>query len=135
MAENNDNIQFAYKGNRSTCDAVATLAHTILESLDSGCCSLNALSWIIYCRSIWYLVNSLSHFFQKLERQGGFFCRLSSYFRDRKQYTYIDGAKSSLVSNNCSVLQGVVLSPFLFSLLLKDLQSPNSCSLFKYSDD
>ena len=31
MAENNDNAQFAYKANQSTCDAVATLAHTILK--------------------------------------------------------------------------------------------------------
>ena len=60
---------------------------------------------------------------------------LSNDFQDRKQYTCIGGAKSSSVLNNCGVLQGAVLSPFIFSFHHGALQSSNACSLFKYVDD
>ncbi len=58
-----------------------------------------------------------------------------SYYTGRSQYTRVNNKTSSAIPNNCSVLQGAVLSPFFFTLHTSDLYSESLTSFLKYADD
>ena len=61
--------------------------------------------------------------------------RLSVYFSDRKQFVVHGSKCSSLLTHNFGVIQGAILSPFLFSFCISDMPHPDCLALFKYSDD
>ncbi len=44
-----------------------------------------------------------------------------NYLTGRSQYTRVNTKTASVIPNNCGVLQGVVLSPFFFTLHTSDL--------------
>ena len=58
------------------------------------------------------------------------------YLNDRKQFTYINGAKSSLRDVTCGVPQGSFLGPILFLIYVNHVQDsmPNGC-LILLADD
>ncbi|VDM05779.1 unnamed protein product [Schistocephalus solidus] len=60
---------------------------------------------------------------------------LEDYFTSRTQFVQSGKWKSTVLPNNCGVLQGAILSPHLFSLHTDDLRSPNDCLYIKYAED
>ena len=59
-----------------------------------------------------------------------------SYLSDRKQQTFIDGARSDFCNITCRIPQRSILSPLIFTIYINDLPS---CNLFSkprmYADD
>ncbi len=58
-----------------------------------------------------------------------------NYFTGRSQYIWAHSKVSSTIPNNCGVLQGAVLSQFLFTLHTSDLFSQSLVVFFKYADE
>jgi hypothetical protein len=130
-----DSFQFAYKKSRSTTDAIATLYHTITANIDAGakffqCAFLDFSSaFNTICRR---------KIIEKLQELGApSWCLkwLCDYFSDRLQYISANGKKSSPNLNCHGVLQGAVLSPFLFNLYTDAIQSTRVSIFIKYADD
>ena len=127
--------QFAYKRKRSTLDAVACLAETVMSSLDKG------------CRQFKCIFFDFSSAFSTIPRQR-LLTELSTpdfppwlvpwlhnYFLDRSQFTSAGGKQSSSRTNNCGVPQGAVLSPTLFTFFTRSLHHPDVAIFQKYADD
>ena len=59
-----------------------------------------------------------------------------SYLSDRKQQTFIDGARSDFCNITCGIPQSSILGPVIFTIYINDLPS---CNLFSkprmYADD
>jgi hypothetical protein len=130
-----DQLQFAYKANRSTVDAIATLHHTIAHSIDTG--SRHYQCVFLDFSSAFNTIDR-EKILLKLRDLGALkWCLrwLCDYFRDRFQYSFLHGKKSVPVLNCWGVLQGAVLSPFLFSLYTDSLRLPTDYTLIKYADD
>jgi hypothetical protein len=130
-----DPLQFAYKRNRSTLDAVASLVHFISSSLDKGG---SIVKCVFLDFSSAFLTVDRSSLLEKLHSAG---CSASSlswladYFSFRTQYTKIGRQFSSTLPCNTGVLQGAVLSPFLFSHYTDGIRASDSPKLFKFADD
>ena len=58
-----------------------------------------------------------------------------NYLKDRKQYVYIDGIKSSVMNVGCGVPQGSVLGPILFLVYINDMPSSNNMFTSLFADD
>jgi hypothetical protein len=135
LASSTDPMQFAYKKNRSTLDAVATLFHTISSSIDAGakffqCAFLDFSSAFntICRRKVLEILNDIGAPSWCLEW-------LCDYFTNRLQYVTINKNKSLLSLNCHGVLQGAVLSPFLFNLYTDVMRAPQISIFIKYADD
>ncbi|VDL87088.1 unnamed protein product [Schistocephalus solidus] len=66
---------------------------------------------------------------------GWIFSLLEDYFTSRTQFVQSGKRKSTVLPNNCGVLQGAILSAHLFFPHTDDLISPNDCLYIKYADD
>lgn len=135
LNRSSDKLQFAYKKKRSTVDAVATLYHSIAFSIDKGdtryqCAFLDFSSAFntIDRRKILLKLRDLGIPTWSL-------LWLCDYFRNRFQYSSFNGKKSETALNCWGVLQGAVLSPFLFSLYTDSIRLPHESFLIKYADD
>jgi hypothetical protein len=130
-----DSYQFAYKSNRSTVDAIATLYHNITSTIDAGS---KRFQTIFLDFSSAFNTIDRKKILEKLEALGASQWSLSwlvDYFSERLQFTAFNGRKSSLSLNCCGVLQGAVLSPFLFNMYTDSLRSSSPSVLIKYADD
>ena len=130
-----DPLQFAYKPNRSTLDAVSTLVHYISKSLNS---SVKSVRCVFLDYSSAFDSVSRSSLLFKLESFGTprqLLSWLSDYFTERTQCTKLGKNTSSPLLINSGVLQGAVLSPYLFSAFISDLSVPNPAHIQKYADD
>ena len=58
-----------------------------------------------------------------------------SYFKDRKQAVWLNGAVSNMVQVEMGVGQGTILGPTLFSLYLYDLPTSLDCLTIQFADD
>ena len=132
---NLDSSQFAYRPKYSTADAVASLVHFIASSLDKKnkfvrLCFLDFSNAFNTSDR-----NTLCSLLQLKGVPSSILSWLSDYFSDRKQFVVHGGKCSSLLPNNSGVLQGAILSPFLFSFYISDMPHPDCLALFKYADD
>ena len=60
----------------------------------------------------------------------------NSFFSDRKQFVYLNGAKSSLLNIDFGVLQGSILGPIMFIVYINDIvKSSNLVNFTIYADD
>ena len=84
--------------------------------------------------------DSINHniLLNKLERYGvrGLPLELiTSYLKDRFQYTLVNGKKSSCLPISCEVPQGSVLGPFLFSVCINDVPNITNMEATLFADD
>lgn len=129
-----DSFQFAYKPRRSTMDAVATLINEISSSLDSGNMVYKCL-FLDYSSAFNTIPRDvIISTMEERDTPNWAVKWLIDYFTERKQYIRIGSRSSLSVVNNCGVLQGAVLSPFLFTCYVDSLKS-SDCMLLKYADD
>jgi hypothetical protein len=130
-----DPSQFAYCKGRSTLDAVAALSHRVLSALDSQCTYVK-LCFLDYSDAF-NCVNR-KKLLDKLAARGlptHLLNWLVDYFTDRFQLTSVGNAKSELTPVLTGVLQGAILSPFLFSMYIADIPQSPDCFMSKYADD
>ena len=129
---NLDSSQFAYRPKYSTINAVASLVHFFVSSLDKKnkfvrLCFLDLSNTLDG--------NTLCSLLHLKEVPSSILSWLSDYFLDRKQFVVHGGKCSSLLTNNSGVLQSAILSPFLISFYISDMPYPDCLTLFEYADD
>ena len=135
LEEKADDMQFAYKSKRSCVDAVATISHSILSSLDSGeksvrCCFLDYSNAFGTVRRDTLLLDLRNAGVCESELKW-----FHDYFQERKQFTRFLGKSSTIKRCDSGVLQGAIASPPLFSLYTDSLKVENPGALCKYADD
>jgi len=127
-------FQFAYKSRRSPIEAVATLLHHVLKSLDKK---------HIFFKTIFL---DFSNTFNTIPRPlilnrwasigtpGWLVSWLRDYFQNRTQLTKVGKAKSTALPNEFGFPQGTIWSTFMFAAHTDVLQTPNA-QLMKYTYD
>ena len=134
LVRSTDTLQFAYKRNRSTLDAAVTLSHNITSSIDLGSKSYLA-TFLVFSSEF----NTISRdkIINKLTELGASqwsLIWLRDYFSNRFQFIALSGKTSSLALNSWDVLQGAVLSPFLFNLYTDEIRTSTNTLMIKYAD-
>lgn len=132
-----DPLQFAYRPNRSTDDAISHVLHTTLSHLDIGKGNYARLLFIDYSSAFNTIVPL--RLVTKL-RDLGFSSSLCSwvlsFLTDRPQVVKIENLTSSSRTLNIGAPQGCVLSPLLYSLYTYDCMATHSSNTFvKFADD
>ena len=122
----NDPSQFAFRTGYSTVDAVASVVHYIAHELDKKG-GLVRLLFLDYANAFGSLNRGvLLDGLMKAGLDVTHFNILRDYFSNRSQFTYANGSSSSRLAVNTGVLQGAILSPFLFSCYIDKLPIPTS---------
>ena len=122
---NLDSCQFAYGPKYSTLDAVASLVHFTASSLDKKN-KFVRLCFLGFSNT--FNTSDRNTFCSLLHLNGvlsSILSWLSDYFSDRKQFVVHGGKCSFVLTNNSAVLQGAILSPFIFSLYISDVPHPD----------
>ena len=113
--------QFAYKKNRCTLDAVSSLFHFVCKSLYDKAKHVHC-AFLDYSSAFDSVPRSLL-----LKKLQSFGCPSSllewllDYFSRRYQYVKLGKKQSTSSLSNSGVLQGAVLSPYLFTTYISDL--------------
>ena len=129
-------LQFAYRKNRSTDDAVLySLENIYLHLEKTG--STGRLMFFNFSSAFNILQPHL--LVQKLlnmKLPSSVISWIFDYLTSRLQDVRLNGLLSSAISTNTGAPQGTVLAPFLFALYTADCRSTNeSCPPVKFADD
>ena len=137
-----DKHQFAYRGNRSTEDAISTALHSALSHLDESNTHVRML-FIDFSSAFNTIIPS-----QLISKLGALMetkeldinpsvCNwLLDFLTNRPQSVRLDHLTSSTLSLNTGVPQGCVLSPLLFSLFTYDcIPVHGTNTIIKFADD
>ncbi|KAK1802684.1 hypothetical protein P4O66_004184 [Electrophorus voltai] len=132
-----DPLQFAYRHNRSTDDAIAHLLHTTLSHLDKGRGNYVKMLFVDYSSAFNTIIPSLLT--TKLEDLGlhTSLCDwISNFLTDRPQSVWVGNCASSILTLSTGAPQGCVLSPLLYSLYTYDCTATSSSTIIvKFPDD
>ncbi|KAK1786195.1 hypothetical protein P4O66_017906, partial [Electrophorus voltai] len=132
-----DPLQFAYRHNRSTDDAIANLLHTTLTHLDEGRGNYVKMLFGYYSSAFNTIIPSL--FTTKLGDLGlhTSLCDwISIFLTDRPQSVRVGNCASSTLTLSTGATQGCVLSPLLYSLYTYDCTANASSTIIvKFADD
>ncbi|KAK1802517.1 hypothetical protein P4O66_021800 [Electrophorus voltai] len=132
-----DPLQFAYRHNRSTDDAIAHLLHTTLTYLDEGRGNYVKMLFVDYSSAFNTIIPSLLT--TKLGDLGlhTSLCDwISNFLTDRPQSVRVGNCSSTTLTLSTGAPQGCVLSLLLYSLYTYDCTATSSSNIIvKFADD
>ncbi|KAK1788819.1 hypothetical protein P4O66_002629 [Electrophorus voltai] len=132
-----DPLQFAYRHNRSTDDAIAHLLHTTLTHLDKRRGNYVKMLFVDYSSAFNTIIPSLLT--TKLEDLGlhTSLCDwISNFLTDRPQSVRVGNCVSSTLTLSTGAPQGCLLSPLLYSLYTYNCTATCSSTIIvKFADD
>ncbi|KAI2646120.1 hypothetical protein H4Q32_023831 [Labeo rohita] len=132
-----DPLQFAYRPNRSTDDAISHLLHTSLAHLDTRKGNYVKMLFVDYSSAFTTIIPSTLT--MKLEYLGlsRSMCQWISYFlTGRPQAVRMGRHVSASLTLSTGAPQGCVLSSLLYSLYTYDcVATTNSTTIVKFADD
>ncbi|KAK1791977.1 hypothetical protein P4O66_001747 [Electrophorus voltai] len=131
-----DPLQFTYRSNRSTDDAISTTLHLALTHLDKKGTYVRML-FIGFSSAFNTIVPQ--HLIRKLSLLGlnTSLCNwILDFLTGRPQSVWIGSSTSNTTTLSAGALQGSVLSPLLFTLLTHDCAAMHSWNhIIKFADD
>ena len=127
-------LQFGFREGHSTTHALLELLEELYSNLDQG---NTCLGIFLDLTKAFDTIDHdiLLHKLQHYGFRGKIHEWSASYLKNRKQYTFVNGEKSTLGQITKGVPQGSVLGPILFTLYANDM--PNSTKLIPrlFADD
>ncbi len=132
-----DPLQFAYRPNRSTDNAISHILHSSLTHIDSSNGNFARLLFIDYSSAFNTIVPiKLTSKFTGLGLNTSLCDWIQDCLTGRPQVVKVDQFPSNSITLNVGAPQGCVLSPLLYSLYTHDcMSSHRSTSIIKFADD
>ncbi len=132
-----DPLQFAYRSNRSTDDAISHILHSSLTHIDSSNGNFARLLFIDYSSAFNTIVPiKLTSKLTGLDLNSSLCDWIQDFLTGRPQVVKVGQFTSNSITLNVGAPQGCVLSPLLYSLYTHDCVSPHSStSIIKFADD
>ncbi len=132
-----DPLQFAYRPNRSTDDAISHILHSSLTHIDSSNGNFARLLFIDYSSAFNTIVPiKLSSKLTDLGLNSSLSDWIQDFLTGRPQVVKVVQFTSISIILNVEAPQGCVLSPLLYSLYTHDcVSSHSSTSIIKFADD
>ncbi|KAK1789284.1 hypothetical protein P4O66_015217, partial [Electrophorus voltai] len=132
-----DPMQFAYRHNCSTDDAIAHLLHTTLTHLDKGRGNYVKMLFVDYSSAFNTIIPSLlTTTLEDLGLHTSLCDWISNFLTDRPQSVRVGNCASSTLTISTGAPQGCVLSPLLYSLYTYDCTATSSSTIIvKFADD
>ncbi len=132
-----DPLQFAYRPNRSTDDAISHILHSSLTHIDSSNGNFARLLFIDYSSAFNTIVPiKLSSKLTDLGLNSSLCDWIQDFLTGRPQVVKVGQFTSNSITLNLGAPQGCVLSPLLYSLYTHDcVSSHSSTSIIKFADD
>ncbi len=132
-----DPLQFAYRPNRSTDDAISQVLHSSLTHIDSKNGNYVRLLFIDYSSAFNTIVPiKLAVKLTDLGLNSSLCDWIQDFLTGRPQVVKMGQFTSNSITLNIGAPQGCVLSPLLYSLYTHDCVSyHSSTSIVKYADD
>ncbi|KAF7699141.1 hypothetical protein HF521_003883, partial [Silurus meridionalis] len=128
-----DPLQFAYRQNRSTEDAIAHLLHTTISHLDQRNGNYTKMLFVDYSSAFNTIIPSTLT--SQLEVLPLCQC-ISNFLTDRPQAVRVGKHTSSTLTLSTGAPHCCVLSPLLYSLYTYDcVATSNSTTIIKFADD
>ncbi len=132
-----DPLQFAYRPNRSTDDAISHILHSSLTHIDSKNGNYVRLLFTDYSSAFNTIVPSkLASKLTDLGLNSSLCDWIQDFLTGRPQVVKVGQFTSNSITLNVGAPQGCVLSPLLYSLYTHDcVSSHSSTSIIKFADD
>ncbi len=132
-----DPLQFAYRPNRSTDDAISQVLHSSLTHIDSKNGNYVRLLFIDYSSAFNTIVRTkLAVKLSDLGLNTSLCDWIQDFLTGRPQVVKMGQFTSNSITLNVGAPQGCVLSPLLYSLYTHDcVSSLSSTSIVKFADD
>ncbi len=132
-----DPLQFAYRPNRSTDDAISQVLHSSLTHIDSTNGNYVKLLFIDYSSAFNTIVpTKLAVKLSDLGITSSLCDWIQDFLTARPQVVKVGQFTSNSITLNVGAPQGCVLSPLLYSLYTHDcVSSHSSTSIIKFADD
>ncbi len=132
-----DPLQFAYRPNRSTDDAISQVLHSSLTHIDNKNGNYVRLLFIDYSSAFNTIVpTKLAVKLSDLGLNTSLCDWIQDFLTARPQVVKVGQFTSNSITLNIGAPQGCVLSPLLYSLYTHDcVSSHSSTSIIKFADD
>ncbi len=132
-----DPLQFAYRPNRSTDDAISHVLHSSLTHIDSKNGNYVRLLFIDYSSAFNTIVPiKLAVKLTDLGLNSSLCDSIQDFLTDRPQVVKVGQFTSNSITLNVGAPQGCVLSPLLYSVYTHNcVSSHSSTSIVKFADD
>ena len=131
-----DPLQFAYRRNRSTDDAVLYVLENIYSHLEKGGSSVRLMFFDFSSAFNTTQSHLLVQKILNMKLLSSVISWIFDYLTNRLQYVRLNGVLSSVIYTSIGTPQGTVLAPFLFSLYTADCRSiDESCPRVTFADD
>ncbi len=132
-----DPLQFVYRPNRSTDDAISQVLHSSLTHIDSKDGNYVRLLFIDYSSAFNTIVpTKLADKLTDLGLNTSLCDWIQDFLTARPQVVKVGQFTSNSITLNIGAPQGCVLSPLLYSLYTHDcVSSHSSTSIVKFADD